>query len=418
MKDPFDAVAVIDPFSAGALYGSEARRLGLRPYAVLSSTDMPSYFLSSFRPHDFEEVLEHRDLETTFRSLKARKVRALLPGTSSALGLVDLLAARLGLPGNPLASARCRRDKALMKKCLLEHDIPCAAFAESARLGVLRRWSERNGFPVVAKPPQGVATKGVRVCRNPLELEAAFDLIMSLPSLYHGERRRVLVEEYLDGDEFFMNFLNHGSDRRLIAFACYEKIQTDYSAGVYKNIYSLPLDAPKAREACDYVRRVNAALDVQLGINDVEFKLTSRGPRFIELNNRLPGAMTPVMIQRCTGFNCYAENLRLFLGEGSAATRPVHYDRHYCVCCLMSEDSGEIIAIEGLPEVRRLPSLEGLTLFRKLGDRVERTSDLLSTWGLVFLVHEDQQVLRRDAEFVHRTLKAIVHNHSSSRSEP
>jgi biotin carboxylase len=417
MKNSLDAIAVIDPFSAGAPYGIEARRLGFRPLAVLSSADLPSYYLSTFRPQDFDGVLQHKDMDATVSWLKERDIRALLPGTQSALGLVDMVADRLGVPGNSLATSSCRLDKAMMKFRLQEQDVPCASFVEGDRLDDLCRWGEAKGYPVVAKPPEGLGTKGVRVCRERRELETAFHYIMSLPGLYHGGRRRVLVEEYLDGDEYFMNFLHCGGLRRLICFARYEKIQTEDSAGIYKNIYSLPLDSPEVEALATYVRRVNEALDVQLGINDVEFKLTRKGPRFIELNNRLPGAGTPDMIQRCTGFNCYKENFRLFLGELSGLSRPINYHRHFCICCLISEDSGELAGIEGLGQVRRLPSFDGVKFYRNIGDPIERTTDLLSTWGLVFLIHEDPEVLRGDADSVHRTLKAIVENnrHSSRR---
>ncbi|WP_438002857.1 ATP-grasp domain-containing protein [Sorangium sp. So ce321] len=301
----------------------------------------------------------------------------------------------------------CRLAKGLMKARLREQGVPCAAFIESDCLDDLLSWSEANGYPVVAKPPQGQATKGVRVCRGGQDLAASFECIMGLPALYHGERRGVLVEEYLDGDEYFMDFIHSGDRRELICFARYEKIQTSDSAGIYKNIWSLPLNAPEAAAAADYVRWVNAALDVRLGINDVEFKLTRDGPRFIELNNRLPGAMTPDVIQRCTGFNCYKENLRLFLGE-TPEVRSIDYAKHFCVCCLISDVSGEIADIEGLRDVRRLPSFDGVKLFGDIGDRIARTTDLLSTWGLVLLVHEDPLTLRRDASFVHRTLRAVV----------
>lgn len=408
MNALFDNVAIIDPLSSGAVYGSEARRLGLRPYAVLSSSKLPNYLLGTFHPEDFEDVVQHEDVDATVRWLEARRVRAILPGTQSALGIVDRIADRLGVPGNPVDTAPARLDKALMKQRLCEHDVPCAAFTKSDRLGDLRRFSDSNGYPVVAKPPEGMGTKGVRICRNSRELEAAFHAIMALPALYHGGRPQVLVEEYLDGEEYFMNFRHYGNERHLVCFAQYEKIQTEYSAGIYKNIWSLPLTVPEAVSSACYVRRVNAALGVQLGINDVEFKLTSRGPRFIELNNRLPGAMTPDMIQRCTGFNCYKENFRLFLGEPPATSQPVEYHRHYCICCLMSEDDGELVSVKGLREVRRLRSFDGVKFYAQPGDRIERTSDLISTWGLVFLVHDDRDILREDADSVHRTLKAVV----------
>jgi biotin carboxylase len=417
MNVPEDRIAVVDPCRAAARFGSEARRLGLAPYAILSSGDLPHYHLNTFRPADFEEVHRHSDLESTVRWLKERKVRAVVPGAQLGLRLADQLADRLDLPGNPLASAPARLDKALMKQRLREQGIPCAAFTEGDQLRELQRWSEAHGYPVVAKPPEGAGTRGVRVCHDPRQLAAAFAQIMDLPALFHGAHRRVVVEEYLDGDEYFMDLVHDGDRHQVIACARYEKIQTEDSAGIYRNIFSLPLDAPEVEEAYGYVRRVSAALDVRLGVSDVEYKLTSKGPRFIELNNRLPGAMVPDMIQRCTGFNCYAEDLRLFLGEPAPAAVPVRYHRHYCVCCLISEGSGELAAVEGLRQVRRLASLDGVHIYQKVGEPIERTTDLTSTWGLVTLIHEDRQVLRHDADLVHRTLRPVIRNHGPSRRE-
>jgi len=88
--------------------------------------------------------------------------------------------------------------------------------------------------------------------------------------------------------------------------------------------------------------------------------------------------------------------------------RSIEYARHFCICCLISEVSGEIVDFEGLREVRRLPSFDGIRLYGDIGGRIERTVDLISTWGIVLLVHEDRQTLRRDADIVHRTLKAVV----------
>ncbi|MNF08507.1 hypothetical protein D3C80_2089470 [compost metagenome] len=41
------------------------------------------------------------------------------------------------------------------------------------------------------------------------------------------------------------------------------------------------------------------------------------------------------------------------------------------------------------------------------GEVVGRTRDLLSSWGMVYLVHESQEVLARDSDFVHKTLALI-----------
>jgi len=408
MSEPFPAVAIIDPFSSGALFGCEARRLGLRPYAVFSGPDLPEHSLRSFRRYDFEDAHSHTDLDTTVAWLRARGVRAVVPGTQTALGLVDVVADRLGVPGNCPATAAARADKGQMKQRLRAKDVACAASTESDRLADLLRWTEQIGYPVVTKPPRGFGTKGVRVCKDRAELEAGFDYIMNLPPLYHGGRPRVLVEEYLDGEEYFINFLHRGDERQLLCVARYEKIRTTLSAGVYRNIWSLPLAAPEAHAAADYVCEVNRALAVRIGINDIEFKLTSRGPRVIELNNRLPGAFVPDLIHRCSGFDCYAENLRVFLGLAPAARGPVRYHRHFCVCCLISDAAGTVTGIEGMSVVRNLSSFVGVHFNVRVGDSIEPTTDLQSTWGLVFLVHEDPDVLRENAEIVHRALRVTT----------
>jgi hypothetical protein len=42
------------------------------------------------------------------------------------------------------------------------------------------------------------------------------------------------------------------------------------------------------------------------------------------------------------------------------------------------------------------------------GEVIEATRDFLSTWGFVYLVHEDCDLLRRQAEIVHENLKLTL----------
>jgi len=237
----------------------------------------------------------------------------------------------------------------------------------------------------------------------------AFEVITSEPDSDGTYYDTALVEEYLDGDEYFMNLLHDGQEQsKIVSLARYEKIQRDGRASIYRNIRSMALDDPLAREVLPQIRAANVALGVQVGINDTEFKMTSRGLRVIEINNRLPGAGTPRMIQKCSGLNCYQESVRLFLGKHTRSPEEYRFVRNYCVCCLINDHSGQVIGYEGVEEVTNLPSFDDLRLIAEVDRDWPATRDLASAWGMVWLVHEDPVQLDRDAEAVHVIMRLQV----------
>jgi hypothetical protein len=156
------------------------------------------------------------------------------------------------------------------------------------------------------------------------------------------------------------------------------------------------------------IKAANTALGVRFGINDTEFKMTSRGLRVIEVNNRLPGAGTPRMIHKCSGLNCYQETVRLYLGQRPGPSDDYRFIRHYCVCCLINDRAGRVVGYEGVKEVTSLPSFDDIRFIADLEADWPVTRDLASAWGLVWLVNEDQAELDRDAEAVHALLRLRV----------
>jgi hypothetical protein len=190
--------------------------------------------------------------------------------------------------------------------------------------------------------------------------------------------------------------------------ARYEKIQRDGRASIYRNIRSMALDDPLAREVLPQIQAANAALDVRIGINDTEFKITSRGVRMIEVNNRLPGAGTPRMIHKCSSLNCYQEAVRLYLGEYAQPAQDYRFARHYCVCCLINDRSGRVAGYDGVEDVTALPSFEDIRLIAMPGEDWPVTVDLASAWGLVWLVNEDRAQLDRDVDAVHALMRLRV----------
>ncbi|MEW9547895.1 hypothetical protein [Nonomuraea sp. NPDC050783] len=401
------AVAVIDPVSMGGPYGAEGKAMGLSMICVLTREHTNPRVVQSFEPQHYDEIVRHDSLPETVARLRALGVAAVVPGISPALELSDLLADALGLIGNPPGTLAARWDKGAMKERWTRQGVACAAFHTSGRLADVLAWAEQQGYPVVLKPPSSSAATNVFVCENAREAAAAFATITGRPDLYGRRFDTVVAEEYLDGAEFFVNLLHAGGPGELISAARYDKLRRAGRPSVYRNFASLPLDDPAVVAALPYVRAANQALEVRYGINDTEYKLTSRGPRAIEVNNRLPGGGTAEMIRACTGRSPFQDNIRIFLGERPAAGR-YRFHRHYNVCCLINDTPGRVTGYRGLAEIEALPSYEGARIVARPGGHWPRTVDMATAWGLVRLVHEDREQLRRDAEIVHERAALVV----------
>lgn len=401
-------LAIVDPVAMGASYGAEVTAMGARPVAVMTQEFHTPYVADAFQADLFDEVYRHRTLADTLSFLKDRKVAGIIPGTQTALDVVDVFAQGLGVLGNPVESIAARSNKRIMKEYWKAHGVPCADFLDSGSLTEVLDWAAATGYPVVLKPNASSGASHVYVCTDEREVAEAFRVITSSPDMYDRRFSTVLVEEYLDGDEFFMNLLHDGSaDSPMVSVARYEKLQRDGHASIYRNFKSLPLDDPLALSVLPHIRAANECVGVRYGINDTEFKMTSRGPRMIEINNRLPGASTPQMIEKCSGLNTYQANVRIFLGE--YVRQPEYrFDRHYCVCCLINDRPGRVTGYAGEEEVRKLASFDGSRMIARVGSHWPATRDMTTTWGLIRLVHEDREQLDRDAETVHGLMRLLV----------
>ncbi len=407
-RSPRRVVAVIDPVGPGGAFGAHARALGTEAIAVFTQRFDDPYLRMTFDPADYAAVIEHRSVAATTRILRQRNVTAVVAAYQTSMVTADLIAERLGVPANPAATSAARSNKTAMKQAWTDNDVACAAWIQATSAAQAATWSARNGFPVVVKPEASAGGFNVFVCHTRADVEDAYRVVSTLPQPFGPATPTVLVEEFLDGDEYFVDLVHSPKSSRpqVLCLARYDKIQRANKASVCRGFRSIGLDSPGLQPAIDYAIEANRALDVRVGVNDTEFKLTSEGARVIEVNNRLPGALTPQMIHACTGVSPYAEALAVH--SGLAPNAPYTYRRHFAVCCLINPRAGRVTDIVGLERIRRLRSYHSSKIMAQRGHLAPETVDLFSAWGLVCLVHEDDDQLSSDIELVHSTAKLLT----------
>ena len=118
--------------------------------------------------------------------------------------------------GPSLAAAEIESSKVFAKEFMARHEIPTAGFevfdAARAAKDYLRHQEER---PMVVKADGLAAGKGVMICNGPEEALDAVNEIME-KGIFGQAGRRVVIEDYLTGQELSIFALTDGYDMKLL----------------------------------------------------------------------------------------------------------------------------------------------------------------------------------------------------------
>jgi len=143
------------------------------------------------------------DIEGLAKLARAENVALTIVGPEAPLvaGIADRFA-ELDLPcfGPDAAAARLEGSKAFTKDFLARYDIPTAAYGNFDELEPALEYIRDKGAPIVIKADGLAAGKGVIVAMTVEEAEnAATDMLSG--GRFGDAGARIVVEEYLDGEE-------------------------------------------------------------------------------------------------------------------------------------------------------------------------------------------------------------------------
>ena len=148
-----------------------------------------------------------------------REVSLTIVGPEAPLvdGIVEFFAARgLACFGPSAAAARLEGSKAFAKDFMRRHGIPTAASGTFSELASARAHVRSQGAPIVIKADGLAAGKGVVVAGTEQEALDALDAMLA-GGAFGGAGRRVVVEEFLEGEE--ASFICLCDGRRALPFA-------------------------------------------------------------------------------------------------------------------------------------------------------------------------------------------------------
>jgi D-alanine-D-alanine ligase-like ATP-grasp enzyme len=230
------------------------------------------------------------------------------------VGVAAAVAEALGLPGGGAEAVASCRDKASTRDRFSSRGVPqpssyaVSSFEEAASKAV------SIGYPVVVKPRALAGSLGVALVEKAANLPDAYASARSaefpeLPRLEAG----VLIESFADGPEISIDAACHNGTvyplfvaRKKTGFApCFEEVG-------HVVIARDPL--LRDPEIVRVLQTAHSALGLSTLMTHTEIRLTSGGPKVIEVNARLGGDLIPYTAQLATGVDYGLVAARLALG--------------------------------------------------------------------------------------------------------
>ncbi|MFY3746691.1 phosphoribosylamine--glycine ligase [Anaeromyxobacter sp. Red801] len=282
------------------------------------------------------------------------------PEAPLVAGLVDRLQ-EAGVPafGPAAAAAEIEGSKAFAKDVMRAAGIPTAEYETFEEVAPAVAWARARDGRVVVKADGLAAGKGVVVCGDAAEAEAALRAML-VDRVHGGAGARVVVEERLEGPEASCICFTDGERIRLLAAAQDHKRIFDGDRGpntggmgafsptpnvtpAVAEMVERDVLLPAVRELARRGRPFRGALYAGL-------MLTPRGPRVLEFNARLGDPETQPILLRMASDVVPA---LLASARGDLSGAEIAFDPRAAV--------GVVLAAEGYPgEVARGDAIDGL----------------------------------------------------------
>jgi len=291
------------------------------------------------------------------------------PEIPLCLGLADeLIKEGFQVFGPTQDGAQMEGSKDFTKKLLLDNHIPTAKAATFTDYEKALAYVRSQGAPIVIKADGLAAGKGVTVCENLAQAEAALEEAMK-KKIFGDAGSKVVIEEFLAGEE-----------ASVLAFVDGESIVPMVSAQDHKRIFDgdkgpntggmgAYSPAPVVTEALSteilekILKPTVAALKrmgiIYKGVLYAGLMITREGPKVIEYNCRFGDPETQVVLPRLkTDF----VNICMAVAQGKLSHLKIEWDERPAACVVMASQGypgsypkGKVI--EGLDIAAKKPDI-------------------------------------------------------------
>lgn len=398
-------VLVVDPFSSGAAYANRIKTLyGYNVIALITNNQLPSAVMATFRQEDYSKVFYSRDFDETVQLIERALGHApdfIVCGSEPGVAVFDKLCSHWNLLPNVPEKSLARRDKYLMQRQLMQDGIRYIPHHKSGSLDEILQWCATHPFDeYVVKPVCSFGTEGVFFCKTISDVKKAFHALIDTRDYSGNKNAELLIEQRIDGTEYVVDAVSSQGEHFIVNLFKYIKHEIN-GVPIYQQMIAEPVDAHP--ELVSYVKTVLTSLGIRHGTSHNEVILSDEGPVFVESGARMHGGLGPRLVEACNSHSLIDLSLLVRISPrefaDKTALQPVlkQYAAEYF---LTSKHAGTVKSVEIESRCNSLESY-GFTVCKyNAGDYLEKTVDLVTSYGRVVLFHSDLAQLERDARAI------------------
>lgn len=360
-----------------------AKRMGLDVIVA----DMNPHAIG-FKEQDINKlIISTTDTPKVLIAAKKYKIDGIMTLASDVpMPTVAAVCQELDLPGVSPQTALNATNKAEMRKCFKKYGAPIPDFYVVRTINEFIQAAKNFSDTFIVKPADNSGNRGIKLIKatdNIAELTKAFEY-----SSQYTRDGRILLEEYMDGDEFSVETISVNGDCHVIQIT--DKITSGAPYFVelghtQPSRYDADTQAQIAKAAHAGIK----ALGIDNGPSHAEIKLTSNGAKIVEIGARLGGdCITSHLVPLSTGVNMIESCIHIALGETPDLSPK--FDRGAAIRFLMPAP-GILRAIHGAETVRKIPGIIEVGFMKEIGDTIPEMRNGIDRVGYVIAQQQTRE---------------------------
>ena len=312
------------------------------------------------------------------------------PDDALAAGIVDdFNQAGLKAFGPSRLAAELEWSKDFAKEIMVKYGVPTAAYGTFSDFEEAKAYIEKQGAPIVVKADGLALGKGVVVAETVEQaVEAAHDML--LDNKFGDSGARVVIEEFLEGEEFSLFAFVNGDQFYIMPTAQDHKRAYDGDKGpntggmgAYAPVPHLPQSAV-VQSVETIIKPVLKGMIAEgrpyLGVLYAGLILTADGPKVIEFNSRFGDPETQIILPRLT--SDFAQNITDILDKKEPAI--TWLDEGVTLGVVVASEGYPLDYEKGLPLPEKTDG--GIITYYAGAKFAENSRALLSNGGRVYML--------------------------------
>lgn len=343
-------------------------------------------------------------IEQALREI-APNIVGIVPTNEPSEEVACRLAQKLSLSHNDPEIAAIRWHKAKCKELVQKAGLRVPKFKECYSEKDVRDFAQTLSYPIILKTPAGAASVNVFKCHNLKDLLQKHKIIITTPDDFGSQPNYSVMEEYIGGTGYNVNTFSNGEEVVVTDMWLSETIDTAYAANLHYHSLLVDTHDQSLQAVVEYVKKVVQNTGVKYGPAYTEVKVDKKGPALIEVHARFSGGAVAKIIQNLSNFNPFQATIEVFTKRFAAMPEQVKISSYFAIVSCPSTQTCEKAVINGIEEVRRLPSYYLCDPEWPYPRPIQPTTNLHSfPFKSIWLAGTNQDQIHKDVEQVHKLL--------------